>query len=55
MTLFINSTADSFGVPEPMSIANNSALVSAPAPFAIIFSRGLSSSAHWLILNRFPS
>ena len=45
-TRFIKSTALSFVEPEPISMANNSALLSASEPSAIIFSRGRSSSAH---------
>ena len=44
-TSFISSTAVILGVPEPMSMASSSALVSAAAPCAMSFSRGRSSKA----------
>ena len=48
---FISETASSFGEPEPMRIASNSASLSACAPSRSIFSLGRSSSAHWLMFS----
>ena len=45
----ISSTALSSVFPEPINIASSSASLNAAAPFSIIFSRGRSSGAHWLI------
>ena len=53
-TCLISSTAVSFVEPEPMRMASSSALLSACAPFCISFSRGRSSSAHWVMLS-FPA
>src|SRR5690606_6235313 len=53
--LLHKSTADSSRVPEPMRIANSSASDKAACPLSIIFSRGLSSSAHCLIENYFSA
>ena len=51
MTRFIKPTADSSTVPEPIRMANSSALLSAEGPFCINFSRGRSSSAHCLMFS----
>ena len=51
----ISVTALSSVFPEPISIASSSASLRASAPFSIIFSRGRSSIAHWLIVNFFIS
>ena len=47
----ISVTASSFVDPEPTSMANNSASVSADGPSRMSFSRGRSSSAHWLMFS----
>ena len=52
-TRCIRATALSSVLPEPIRMASSSASVRASAPFCIIFSRGRSSSAHWLMLSLF--
>lgn len=47
------STADSFLVPDPISMANISASPRAPIPLVSIFSRGLSSTDHSFMLSFF--
>ena len=48
---FISSTAVSRVLPEPMRMASSSALERASAPSDMSFSRGRSSSAHWLMFS----
>ena len=50
-TRCISVTAVSSVLPEPMRMASSSASLKASVPFCIIFSRGRSSSAHWLIFS----